>query len=198
ANAQKAGIKYIDDDTKETLSTDTDNGKGKFGQPITFRTDPAKTIKDYEDQGYKLVTNNFKTTDTYQADNNKNQFEVHFMHGTTDVTPDKPKTPSDIIPGTTKHYPSGVDKDDLNKTVTRTINVISPDGKTTTIKQPVTLQRSATVDDVTGQITYKAWNTGKWEEYDTPQISGYTPSPAKVSATTVDGNTQDQTVNITY
>ncbi|MGO5278341.1 YSIRK-type signal peptide-containing protein, partial [Lactobacillus amylovorus] len=32
ANAQKAGIKYIDDDTKETLSTDTDNGKGKFGQ----------------------------------------------------------------------------------------------------------------------------------------------------------------------
>ncbi|MGO5078636.1 YSIRK-type signal peptide-containing protein, partial [Lactobacillus amylovorus] len=37
ANAQKAGIKYIDDDTKETLSTDTDNGKGKFGQPITFR-----------------------------------------------------------------------------------------------------------------------------------------------------------------
>ncbi|MGO5461535.1 mucin-binding protein, partial [Lactobacillus amylovorus] len=198
ANAQKAGIKYIDDDTKETLSTDTDNGKGKFGQPITFRTDPAKTIKDYEDQGYKLVTNNFKTTDTYQADNNKNQFEVHFIHGTTDVTPDKPKTPSDIIPGTTKHYPSGVDKDDLNKTVTRTINVISPDGKTTTIKQPVTLQRSATVDDVTGQITYKAWNTGKWEEYDTPQISGYTPSPAKVSATTVDGNTQDQTVTITY
>ena len=198
ANAQKAGIKYIDDDTKETLSTDTDNGKGKFGQPITFRTDPANTIKDYEDQGYKLVTNNFKTTDTYQADNNKNQFEVHFIHGTTDVTPDKPKTPSDIIPGTTKHYPSGVDKDDLNKTVTRTINVISPDGKTTTIKQPVTLQRSATVDDVTGQITYKAWNTGKWEEYDTPQISGYTPSQAKVSATTVDGNTQDQTVNITY
>ena len=198
ANAQKAGIKYIDDDTKETLSTDTDNGKGKFGQPITFRTDPAKTIKDYEDQGYKLVTNNFKTTDTYQADNNKNQFEVHFIHGTTDVTPDKPKTPSDIIPGTNKHYPSGVDKDDLNKTVTRTINVISPDGKTTTIKQPVTLQRSATVDDVTGQITYKAWNTGKWEEYDTPQISGYTPSPAKVSATTVDGNTQDQTVTITY
>ena len=198
ANAQKAGIKYIDDDTKETLSTDTDNGKGKFGQPITFRTDPANTIKYYEDQGYKLVTNNFKTTDTYQADNNKNQFEVHFKHGTTDVTPDKPKTPSDIIPGTTKHYPSGVDKDDLNKTVTRTINVISPDGKTTTIKQPVTLQRSATVDDVTGQITYKAWNTGKWEEYDTPQISGYTPSQAKVSATTVDGNTQDQTVNITY
>ena len=198
ANAQKAGIKYIDDDTKETLSTDTDNGKGKFGQPITFRTDPAKTIKDYEDQGYKLVTNNFKTTDTYQADNNKNQFEVHFIHGTTDVTPDKPKTPSDIIPGTTKHYPSGVDKDDLNKTVTRTINVISPDGKTTTIKQPVTLQRSATVDDVTGQITYKAWNTGKWEEYDTPKISGYTPSQAKVSATTVDGNTQDLTVTITY
>ena len=198
ADDQKATINYIDDVTKETLSTDTDNGKGKFGQPITFRTDPANTIKDYEDQGYKLVSNNFKTTDTYQADNNKNQFEVHFIHGTTDVTPDKPKTPSDIIPGTTKHYPSGVDKDDLNKTVTRTINVISPDGKTTTIKQPVTLQRSATVDDVTGQITYKDWNTGNWEEYDTPQISGYTPSQAKVSATTVDGNTQDQTVTITY
>ena len=125
-------------------------------------------------------------------------FYIHLNHNTETITPDKPKTPSDIIPGTGKHYPSGVDKDDLNKTVTRTINVISPDGKTTTIKQPVTLQRSATVDDVTGQITYKPWSTDKWAEYDTPSISGYTPSQAKVSATTVDGNTQDKTVTITY
>ena len=198
ANDQTAGIKYIDDVNNKTLSTDTDNGKGKFGQPITFRTDPANTIKHYEAQDYKLVSNNFKTTDTYKADNNKNQFEVHFIHETTDVTPDNPKTPSDIIPGTTKHYPSGVDKESLTKTVTRTINVTSPDGKTTTIKQPVTLKRSATVDDVTGQITYKDWNTGNWEEYDTPSISGYTPSQAKISAQKVNGNTQDRTININY
>lgn len=88
---------------------------------------------------------------------------------------------------------------DLNKTVTRTINVTNPDGKTNTIKQVAHLHRSGTIDEVTQKPAYTPWTTDdNWAEYDTPQISGYTPSQAKVSATTVDGNTQDQTVNITY
>ena len=86
----------------------------------------------------------------------------------------------------------------LNKIVTRTINVTNPDGKTNTIKQVAHLRRSGTIDEVTQKATYTPWSTDNWAEYDTPQISGYTPSQAKVSATTVDGNTQDQTVTITY
>ena len=194
ADAQKATINYIDDTTGKTINSETVTGH--TGEAIA---DPTEAIANYKKQGYKLVSDDLANGASFDNDDKIDQaFYIHLNHNTETITPDKPKTPSDIIPGTTKHYPSGVDKDDLNKTVTRTINVISPDGKTTTIKQPVTLQRSATVDDVTGQITYKDWSTGNWEEYDTPQISGYTPSQAKVSATTVNGNTQDKTVTITY
>ena len=87
---------------------------------------------------------------------------------------------------------------ELNKTVTRTINVKNPDGTTTTIKQEAHLHRSGTIDEVTQKATYTPWTTDNWAEYDTPQISGYTPSQAKVLATKVDGNTQNQTVTITY
>ena len=194
ADAQKATINYIDDTAGKTLHSETVNGH--TGEAIA---DPKEAIANYKKQGYQLASDDLANGASFDNDDKIDQaFYIHLNHNTETITPDKPKTPSDIIPGTGKHYPSGVDKDDLNKTVTRTINVISPDGKTTTIKQPVTLQRSATVDDVTGQITYKPWSTDKWAEYDTPSISGYTPSQAKVSATTVDGNTQDKTVTITY
>ena len=76
-------------------------------------------------------------------------------HGTTTVTPDKPKTANDKLPDNpTKSYPEGVAENNLNKTVTRTINVTTPDGKTSTITQTVHLTRTATVDEVTGDVTY--------------------------------------------
>ncbi|UXN11190.1 mucin-binding protein [Lactobacillus amylovorus] len=194
ADAQKATINYIDDTAGKTLHSETVNGH--TGEAIA---DPTEAIANYKKQGYQLASDDLAKGASFDNDDKTDQaFYIHLNHNIETINPDNPKTPSDIIPGTTKHYPSGVDKESLTKTVTRTINVISPDGKTTTIKQPVTLQRSATVDDVTGQITYKPWSTDKWAEYDTPSISGYTPSQAKVSATTVDGNTQDKTVTITY
>ena len=171
ADAQKATINYIDDTAGKTLHSETVNGH--TGEAIA---DPKEAIANYKKQGYQLASDDLAKGASFDNDDKTDQaFYIHLNHNIETITPDNPKTPSDIIPGTTKHYPSGVDKESLTKTVTRTINVTSPDGKTTTIKQPVTLQRSATVDDVTGQITYKDWNTGNWEEYNTPRISGYTP-----------------------
>ncbi|MCH3922094.1 mucin-binding protein [Limosilactobacillus sp.] len=84
------------------------------------------------------------------------------------------------------------------KTVTRTINVTTPDGQTTTTKQTVTLTRSGDLDLVTGQTTWGDWTTGTWQDFKPAAIAGYTPSQSDVPEVTVDGDTMDQVINITY
>lgn len=51
---------------------------------------------------------------------------------------------------------------------------------------------------MTGAVTYGTWTTGTWEGFITPQVAGYTPSTARVDAATVDIQTKDTTVTITY
>ena len=136
----------------------------------------------------------------FDNDDAKDQtFEVRLKHGTITVTPDDPKMPADVLldnPG--KKYPSGVAKDDLNKTVKRTINITTPDGKTQTITQKAEFTRSATVDEVTDEVTYGPWSKNVvLESVDVPNIPGYVPS-ASVPEITVTPNDQDMTINITY
>ena len=71
-NDETATIKYIDDDTGETLKQDTIDGK--FDSVILFTTDPSAVISEYEKQGYKVVSNNYKSGAKFNSSNN---FEVH-------------------------------------------------------------------------------------------------------------------------
>ena len=84
------------------------------------------------------------------------------------------------------------------KTATRTINVTNPDGSVKTIKQVAHLTRTGTKNEVTGFITWGAWSTDNWNQFDVPVIAGYTPTQSVVDAQAVDGNTADVTVNISY
>ena len=167
---------------------------------LTGHTDETVTVPNELPAGWKLVDgqtipDHLTMTATGHADLN-----VSISHAQTTVTPDAPKTPADMLPDNpTKGYPTGVAKNDLNKTVIRTINLINPiNGHTTTIKQTATLTRSATVDEVTGAITYSAWSTDHWPAFQVPDIEGYQPSQGTVAKTTVEGTTLDQTVTITY
>ena len=123
---------------------------------------------------------------------------VKVEHDHVTVLPDNPKTPADVLPDNPgKNYPSGVAKDDLNKTVTRTINITMPDGKTQTITQKAEFTRSATVDEVS-EVTYGPWSKNVvLESVDVPNIPGYVPS-ASVPEITVTPNDQDMTINVTY
>ena len=82
----------------------------------------------------------------------------------------------------------------VEKTATRTINVTTPDGKTTTVKQTATLAKQVDF----GKDAHPAWTTGEWTNYDVPNVPGYTASQSQVTKETVTGTTEDQTVNITY
>lgn len=82
-------------------------------------------------------------------------------HGKAVVHHNQPKNPSDVIPGTDIHYPKGVAKDDLNGVQEHIVNITKPDGTTQTVDQKVPVYRDATVDEVTGNVTYDDWTPVK-------------------------------------
>lgn len=89
--------------------------------------------------------------------------------GVTDgtVDPSDPKSAGDAIDGSTDTYQGGVSQTDLNKTVTRTLQLdkyptYNSDGtvsySTKTVAQAVSFDRTATVDAVTGEVlSYSDW-----------------------------------------
>lgn len=85
-----------------------------------------------------------------------------------------------------------------DKTLTRTINVTLPDGSHKAVKQTATIVRDGAYDEVTNKTTWGKWSTGSWEAYHVPVVAGFTPSQTVVAKAAVDGDTVDQTVNITY
>ncbi|MEO5288322.1 mucin-binding protein [Limosilactobacillus allomucosae] len=202
---QEAQAIFYDETTGKEISNTREIVNGKTDETISFTKDPNEVVKELEKQGYVFDKDNannnvFVAGTTYDKNSEVHQyFKYYFTHATTIVTPDNPKTPADVLPDNPgKNYPSGVAKDDLNKTVTRTINITTPDGKTQTITQKAEFTRSATVDEVTGEVTYGPWSKNVvLESVDVPNIPGYVPS-ASVPEITVTPNDQDTTINITY
>lgn len=213
---QSAYLNFVDDDSKTDLANwDQAQGKSDRG-PISFAH--ATQIMDaYAKQGYQFVdvTNDsaqvtlagqtladaLKNLGNYDHIDDADQlFTVHLKHGHTTVQPTDPKTPDDIIPGTDQSYPNGVNHDDLNRTVTRTITVNNPDGRKETIVQKATFTRTADVDDVTGKVTYGKWNRDAQQlaEFTAPSVPGYLPDIAVVEAVTVTPDSDDLTVEINY
>ena len=99
----------------------------------------------------------------------------------------------------------------MNKYVTRTIAVNNPDG-TVTVPQTVHFSRedangnAGYKDAVSGETTWNAWHvagdlnatTGKWAEYDAPEVEGYTANPVSVAKKTVTPDTPNAAATINY
>ena len=97
--------------------------------------------------------------------------------------PEEPGTPGDPIDPnnpsgptwpTTPTYPTGVTAQDLNKTVTRTITYVYEDGSeaATTVTDNVVFERTATVNAVTGEVTYGEW-TAVGDDVDWQQVDSH-------------------------
>ena len=151
--------------------------------------------------GWKLVGNETIPSEvTFTGEGVPNK-KVTVDHATVTVTPDSPKTPNDKLPDNPgKSYPSGVAKDDLTKTVTRKVTITTPDNKSTVTNQTVTFTRSATVDEVTGNVTYGSWSENGKHEFATvnvPTVAGYT-ADGDVPSLTVTPDSKDTSVTIGY
>src|SRR5699024_31119 len=85
------------------------------------------------------------------------------------------------------------------KDITRTIIVHEPNGADQKVIQKATVTRKVILDAITGEIKSAGkWSTAKWERYSAPEFKGYTPAPAQIDETTVNEDTQDTTVEISY
>lgn len=179
------------------------DGNGQF-----LRSDEVHGVTDqqvpYTGQvpaGWKLAAGqSIPRSVTFTAAGNPD-IKITMEHATTTVTPADPKTSSDTLPDNPeKKYPSGVSKNDLNKTVTRTVTITEPGKAPATQTQSITFTRTATVDEVTGQVTYSDWSENGQHEFaaiTVPPIAGYTASGA-VPAVTVTPTTDSSTVKIAY
>lgn len=102
-------------------------------------------------------------------------------------------------------FPAGVDHDDLNQTVTRTIRVHMPDGTIKSKDQVLHFTRGATIDEINGNVTYDEWTAVDGTTMDAVKATdivatpvGYSPMLEAVKLTGVDPNDQDTIVDISY
>ncbi|HJF53976.1 MAG TPA: hypothetical protein K8W06_02340 [Limosilactobacillus coleohominis] len=184
-DSQKASISYIDDVTGKTLATVPYTG-------VTDQVIDAKAndkVSEYEKAGYKLADQAVVPTQiTFDNDDQNDQaYVVHLTHNHTTVQPTDPKTPDDTIPSTDQKYPHGVSHGDLNKEITRTINITGdPRNQDKSTKTTVTLTRTADVDEVTGKVTYGDWSKGHFDQTSMDLVPGYTYHISQLSNDGID------------
>ena len=186
ANPQIGKISYVDDSGHEVSNT-----------PLQGKTDEKVAVNPVIPHGWVIADGQTIPASVVATPNGIPTVMIKIKHGTVEVTSDKPKTPNDKMPDG-DDYPDGVTESDLNREITKTINVVDPHKGLHTTVQTAHLTRNAVVDLVTKAITYGKWSTGSWDEFDTPAVKGYTPSASKVAKSNVDISTKNTTVDITY
>ena len=171
-NAQKAVITYVDDVTKKTLASDSQDGK--FDHEITFEHDPAEVIKGLEEKGYKLVSDNFKPGIKYQNDNKLNIFEVHLVHTYEPV--------------------------ETSQTITETVHYIDANGKPVAPDHvaKVVIKVTGTRDKVTDSIIWNTPSTGHFDEVISPEVPNMTPDKKLIPGRDVQYGDSDITESVVY
>ena len=189
ANTQTGKISYVDSNGKEVGQTAL---TGKTGQSVAV-TPEAPT-------GWIIVAGQDIPKSVTATATGIPTVTVKVEHSTTIVTPETPEKdiPTGPVPGDpSKNYEK---MESLTASPTRTIVVTDPSGRTTKVTQTVNFTRTATFDEVTGEITYSNWASSEpteWSEYTAPEVAGYTAT-SSVSAKPVTAETKNETVSISY
>ena len=175
---QHMTITYVDDTTGKTLHTDKRDGFSD--QDANYTT--SDTIKQYEDQHYKLVSDTTKGQDLiFDHDDDADQtYEVHFVHGEHAID-------QTISPKQTIHYVYA--------------NGLARQGKAADDNvQQLSFKRDGYNDEVTGIDHWNAWTpaNSQYEAVDSPVIQGYTPDKLVVEKSTVNPTDKDIEVTVTY
>ena len=191
---------------------------GDTGKAFTKGQSVTDTINALKAKGYTVVENGYPENGTFDADATTNQEYKVLVTVTpipvtpTDVTP-TPDTPIDPNnPTGPKWTPELIKEleDGRKEEVKRTINYIYSDGtpvpaeKLTDVadkkEKTLTFKRSATINPVTGKITFGNWTPEKqsFEAVTSPAIDNYTPNKASVEAKEVTPTADDITETVIY
>ena len=205
SNNQVSGtIKYIDKTTGVEL--DSDNlPSGKIGSTINYTT--ADKIKNYEDQGYELVSSDF-TNGSQVYEKTGNDFVVYLKHKTQTITPNDPNpvTPGEPINPNDPNspvYPTETDRKNLVKDASQTIHYVGAGDDTpadNTVTQKDAFTRTVTIDKVTGKVLLTSdWEgTKTFNTVDTPFVDGYHADKKTAGGLTATPDNPDVEETVTY
>lgn len=200
-----ANDEELSNEGTQTINYVDDGGKIIGQQVITGKTDESKPVTLQVPAGWKITMADPKTIPTLVTIKpNDTPIMVTVEHIMIPIKPGDLPNPSDVKPGTTEKMPGDgksshdITYNDLHKTITRTVTIKDPHNGDQDKTQTLTFERTGTIDDVTGDVTYGDWTpvgqSGSFTEVTIPDVDGYTKH---VSAGNLTGYTpsQDQITN---
>lgn len=176
-------IHYVDgDDNNQAVANDVTQTLTFYGTP----TDAAGTVFTWE----AVNGDTFASVDSPAVAN---------------MTPDTATMASQTVNATSDNtevtvtYHHNTTAENLEHTVQRTIHFVDENGNPVAndTVQTVTLKGTKTTDLATG-VSTTVWNSGQFDSVDAPTVANMTPDTATVAAMTVDENTADSEVTVTY
>ena len=182
---------------------------GDTGKAFTKGQSVTDTINALKAKGYTVVENGYPENGTFDADATTNQeYKVLVTVTPIPVTPDDvtptPDTPIDPNnPTGPKWTPELIKEleDGRKEEVKRTINYVYADGTKAkdSVEETKEFKRSATINPVTGKITFGDWSAPQtFEEKQSPAIDNYTPNKTSVEAKEVTATADDITETVIY
>ena len=182
---------------------------GDTGKAFNKGAEVEKTIAALKAKGYTVVENNYPTDGKFDADSKTNQeYKVLVAVKPVTVNPNDPKpTPGTPIdkdnPNGPKWTPELIKEleDGRKEEVKRTINYVYADGKKAadSVEETKEFKRSATINPVTGKITFGDWSPAQtFEEVTSPEIKNYTPNKVTVPASEVTATAEDINETVVY
>ncbi|MGK8362514.1 YSIRK-type signal peptide-containing protein [Streptococcus oralis] len=165
----------VNDPSKEVQLGQVDTVVGKPNGPISY--DPARRIKELEDAGYELISNDF-TDHTFGDSASPKQFKFQFRHKITEL--------SETVRATRE-----IDYEYLKKTNHSDLSLLPPKHvethsftRTKRIDQVLAKRQP---NDATAGVTYSAWSADQtWSQVISPEIPGYYPRE-DIDANTMSG-----------
>lgn len=224
-------VEYVDDDGN-VVGQEENPLEGQIGDKVSLNLAIPAGYDLAKSQSDPSVNITSSDPNNPVADITITKEGVSKIHVTMSLIPVyhyDPKTPEDVLPGkdpddSNNYFPQGVDKYDLNRTITRTINVNLPDGGYTII-QKVVLYRDAWVNPGNKAITFmdadtdhgygkgtgwkfdaknssetiiQASGMGAFKQFNAPQVDGYAPSISTVNEYAPLPDDLNTIVNIDY
>ena len=182
---------------------------GDTGKAFTKADDVTSTIEALKAKGYTVVENNYPTDGKFDADSKTNQvYKVLVTAKPITVNPNDPTPTKDqpIDPNNPtgpKWTPELIKEleDGRKEEVKRTIKYIYADGSKAadTVQETKEFKRSATINPVTGKISFGDWSPAQtFEAVTSPKVTNFTPDKETVPAAEVTATAEDINETVIY
>ncbi|WP_423789165.1 mucin-binding protein [Limosilactobacillus mucosae] len=175
-------IRYVDGDNNQVVAGDVVQSLTYYGTPtdaagteFTWQAAAGNEFASVDSPVVANMTPDLATVAAAATDENSNNAEITVV------------------------YHHDLTTENVEKTVQRTIHFVDEQGNQVAddVTQTVTLTGTKSTDLVTGNST-TVWNQGQFASVASPAIANMTPDTATVAAMTVDENTADSEVTVTY